>query len=318
MKQKMMSLLLALVVVVTMFGARPVFAQGETPIDLSMDRNGNQISDAVEAEVATLKTLSADQQTAEMKNFFSKLPLSPETLALQEQALQLSNRFSSDKPEEAQAILDELAKVTSQLQEDPVIQKVETDLLQLTGFGIVGDGSTPSLSKVDFRYLNRGDILARKSWWGFVFPWAMLYEHTGNFDGNSKVYESNPDGVKLRSLDEWKSWGQYVGHARNNRVSPATMASAMDWAKNKWGTNGRTAYNYFFWDKIFDGSLYCSQLTWKINKHVGYNLDSNHAGYQLAMVILFGPGVLLITIPAVAPDEVMLSPFVTVIDKGWN
>jgi uncharacterized protein YycO len=288
----------------------------ESTIDLSLDRNNNQISDAVENIVENLQALPETLQREEIENFVAKLPIIPETLALQARAQELSDSLSTAKtPEEAELVFDELAKISSQLQEDPVIAKVESDLIRLTGYGsTVAD---PSLSAVDYTSLRRGDILARKStnkW----FPWCMKYEHTGNFDGNDMVYESNlSDGVNLRALYEWKKPGQYVGHARNKRVSLSTLAEAVDWAKNFYGSDGRTPYNWFlFANKWMNYALYCSQLTWKINLHTGYDLDSNHWEYLLNMALRYGNWVLTIVIPAVAPDEVMLSSHVTIKGEG--
>lgn len=295
--------------------------QFEGPIDLSLDSNNNQISDAVENLVENLQALPVELHSEEIENFVAKLSINPEALALQARAQGLSDSLATTKtPEEAQLAFDELAKISSQLQEDPVIAKVESDLFSLTGYGI--DKNNPSGSPVTFAELRRGDILARRSWFGFAFPWAMLYEHTGNYDGGDLVYESNlfgpAEGVNLRPISQWQSPGQFVGHARNKRVTAGTMASAVEWAKTKYGTNGRTPYNLLFIDKWTDGALYCSQLTWKINKHIGYDLDSNHWQYLLAMAIRWGQWVLAIIIPAVAPDEVMLSPHVNILSRGMT
>jgi len=289
----------------------------EGTIDLSLDRNNNQISDAVEDIVENLQALPEELHKEEIENFVSKLPISPETLALQERARELSDSLSTAKtPEEVQLAIDELAKISSQLQEDPVIAKVESDLASLTG---IGPNANPSASAVDFTTLQKGDILARKSWFGFVFPWAWKYEHTGNYYQNDQVYESNlTDGVNIRPIEEWRRSGQYVGHARNKRVSATKRAQAVDWAKNKYGADGRTPYNLLFIDKWTDAALYCSQLTWKINLHTGYDLDSNNWLYFLNMASRWGPGVLVILIPAVAPDEVMLSPHVDIKGEGWR
>ncbi len=316
MKQKLMNLVLVLMVGVTMIFARPVFAADEPTLDLSIDRNGNQISDAIESEVATLRALPADQQTTEIKNFVAKLPLSADTLALQKRAQELSMSLSTAKPEDAQVILDELAKISSQLDEDPVIKKATSDLLTVTGIGLK-DGTTPSLF-VAFSSLRKGDILGRRSWYGGLFPWAMKYEHLGNYNGNDYVYESNPDGVTLKPLSKWKSWGQYVGLAHDKRVTDTTIANAVEWAKTTYGTNGRTPYNWNFADKQTNASLYCSQLTWKIHSYAGFNLDSNDSYYLFAMSIRFGPWIIPVLISAVAPDEVMLSPHLTVYSEGWN
>ena len=320
MKQKIVNLLLVLMVGATMFSARPAYAQEEPPIDLSLDRNGNQISDAVETEMALLQTLPAEQQSAEIEHFVAKLPYSPETVALQQRAIELSTSLQTAKPEEGPAILDELTKVSAQLGEDPVIKKVGSDILTLTGYGIQDDSTNPSLSQLPVRDLKRGDILARYSLYGTIFPWAMYYEHTGNFDGNGKVYESNLlDGVNLRPLTEWTRCCQAVGLARNKRVSTSRMESAMNAAKDKYGYDGRTPYNWWnFPNKWMDDALYCSQLTWKINKSTGYDLDSNHWQYRLYMALKWSPAVWLITDPAVAPDEVMLSPHVEIKWRGFQ
>ncbi|HLO16534.1 MAG TPA: hypothetical protein VK206_17005 [Anaerolineales bacterium] len=324
MKQKIMNLLLVLMVGVTMFGARPAYAQEEPPIDLSLDRNGNQISDAVETEVTTLQALPADQQRAEIEHFVSKLPISADTLALQERAQELSMSLSTAKPEETQAILEELTKISSELDEDPVIKKVESDLVSLTGYGIQ-DSTTPSPSSAAFNLLQKGDILARQSWFGFLFPWAMKYEHLGNFNGNSQVFETYPDlfglfapGARLHPLSEWQTKGTYIGLGHNKRVNPSQITWAVNWAMGKYGTDGRTPYNWDFANKQTDASLYCSQLTWKIHKMAGYDLDSNAWEYQLYVSIKWGWQVMVITIPAAAPDEVMLSPYINVYSKGWN
>ena len=293
----------------------------EGTIDLSIDQNNNQISDAVEDLVENLQALPQELQSEEIENFVAKLPISPETLALQARAQELSDSLSTAKtPEEAQLAFDELAKISSQLQEDPVIAKVESDLFSLTGYGI--NKNNPSGTPVTFAALRKGDILARRSWFGFAFPWAMLYEHTGNYDGSDLVYESNlfgpAEGVNLRPISQWRSPGQFVGHAQNKRVTAGKMASAVEWAKTKYGTNGRTPYNLLFIDKWTDSALYCAQLTWKINKHLGYDLDSNDWVYLLAMACRFGGWVLAIVYPAVAPDEVMLSSHVTIKGEGWR
>jgi len=286
----------------------------ESTIDLSLDQNNNQISDAVENVVENLQALPEELQRVEIESFVAKLPISPETLALQERAQELSDSLSTAKTqEEAQLVLDELAKITSQLQEDPVIAKVESDLTSLTGIGI---NANPSVSAVNFATLKKGDILARKSD-NQGFLWVMKYEHTGNFDGNGFVYESNlSDGVNLRPLSEWQSHGQYLGHARNKWASSNKMASAVVWAKGKYRDDGTTPYNLNFIDKVTDASLYCSQLTWKINKHAGFNLDSNHWRYLIEMAVRYGLWVLNIIYPAVAPDEVMLSSYVEIKGEG--
>jgi hypothetical protein len=168
--------------------------------------------------------------------------------------------------------------------------------------------------------LKRGHIMLVRS--GFVpwttFVYAMQYTHAGNYDGTNQVYESNSDGVRLKPLSNWQQKNNYVALGFNNKRNTAQVESSLNWAKGKYGTNATTPYNYNFADKTTDSKLYCSQLTWKIHKNIGVDVDSNHVSYLTYVTSKWGsPGLVIATV-AVAPDEIALSKDVTLYSSGWN
>jgi uncharacterized protein YycO len=323
MKHKFTNLLLVVAVVAMLFNAQPVLAGGRGPFDLSVDTDGNNVSDVIEQEVQLLATLPEDQQSAAIQEFVARLPISDYSKALQKRASLLTSRLSTANPKQAQLIIQELAKITAELNTDPVIAKTLVDLQKLTGdisaphSMVAPDDASLVAPAVAFSSLRKGDIMARRSGWLVLWPWAKWYEHTGNYYGNSQVYESNSDGVRLKPLSQWQTRGHYIGLARNKWKSSTTMSNAVNWAYTKYG-NGRTSYNYNFVDKWTDSRLYCSQLSWKINKQAGTDLDSNHWSYHLWASALYGSWILAVIIPAVAPDEVMLDSDVNVYSAGWN
>ncbi len=211
-----------------------------------------------------------------------------------------------------------------------------------------GDGASLAASKnlstawwnrprVSWTNLRRGDIM-------FVnagnkvnnFAYVLEYNHVGTFDGSGRVYESNPnDGVNMRRLATWQQADLYVGLGRNNGKSASEVERALNWAKGRYGDNGRTPYNWFFPNKWTDNALYCSQLIWKIHKYIGIDLDSNDALYAVWFVARWGqfviqiwrhpiPGIIgavtaaAIVIAMVAPDEIARSRHITIYSKGWT
>ncbi len=315
MKRQTINLLLIATILVALVYIQPASAGGAGPVNLSTDQNGNHISDVVENEVKTVQGLPAGQRSQEIQNFASRLPVSQSSIALQHEAQALFEQLKTASPTKAQSILAQYAQVSAQLNADPAIATATGNLQSLMGTGFSASSvSTP----VSFGLLQKGDILAMRSGSTPFWPWAMVYEHTGNFYGNAQVYESNADGVKLKPLSHWQVKGQFIGLARDNKASSTSMAAAVVWAANKYGTNGRTPYNFNFMNKTTNSSLYCSQLTWKINQQAGVNVDSNSATYILWAASKYGSWVVPVITAAVAPDEIMLSPNVTVYSTGYN
>jgi len=156
-----------------------------------------------------------------------------------------------------------------------------------------------------WNYLLTGDVMHINNK-KFFNVYAMYYSHSGTYNGNNTVYESNSDGVRIRPLSSWQQ-GQPValGYTRGKSLSEVT--AALNWAKNKYGTDGSTPYNWNFLNKSTDSSLYCSQLVWKIHQNMGINVDSNHWSYVAYLTAKFGVVGTTFAYSAVAPDEVYLS-----------
>jgi uncharacterized protein YycO len=158
---------------------------------------------------------------------------------------------------------------------------------------------------VPWNYLLTGDVMHINNK-KFFNIYAMYYSHSGTYNGSNTVYESNSDGVRIRPLSSWQQ-GQPValGYTRSKSLSEVT--AALNWAKNKYGTDGRTPYNWNFLNKNTDDALYCSQLVWKIHQYMGLNVDSNHWTYVAYLTAKFGAVGTTFAFAAVAPDEVYLS-----------
>ncbi len=293
-------------------------AQADGPsIDLR-DGNRDGIPDALVIEVNRIAR-SPDKMAA-IADLVNRLPYAPETRALQEKAAQLQARLAKVQDDrEAQQILGELRVLSEQMMADPNYAQTIQGLTAM--FAPQGLREGRGLDSVRWGDLRRGHIMLVRSglWDWFMFIYAMWYSHAGNYDGNNLVYESSTDGVRLKPLSRWQQPGQYIGLGYDNKRTEAQVRSALDWAKDFYGTDGRTPYNYFYPDKWTDSRLYCSQLTWKIHSHLGVNLDSNAWQYQLWIAARWGWwAVYAVSLPAVAPDEVWLDGDVTMYSTGWN
>jgi uncharacterized protein YycO len=316
---KLTSKLFSFVIVITLLLstiATPVFAAPVQPekINLTIDTNGNQVADAIEKEYTLLSDLSPELQAKEIASFVSRLPISPETRKLQDQTAALTAKLKTASASDAVKIIAQISAINKQIEKDPVIAQISQNIETVNGArSVMAPAGGPNLG-----LLQKGDILGRRSGLFVIWPWAMTYEHTGNYDANSLVYESNSDGVKLRSINEWKTRGSFVGVKRHNRVSASDITRAVNWAKTKYGWTGSTRYNYNFVDKWTDSALYCSQLSWKIGKNANIDLDSNNLGYLLWAGSRYGSWIVPFIISAAAPDEVMASDKLNTITTGWN
>lgn len=210
-------------------------------------------------------------------------------------------------------------------------QSVET-ILQLIKF-ITGDQYlTGKLTKTHYVNLKKGDIMLRrtglfgcKQW--MVVPlckyWALVYEHAGlyygYYHGRLSVYESsNEGGVQFKYIETWTKKDLYVGIYRG-RVDAATIAKKFDALVTKYGTNGKTPYNYNLLNKYTDAALYCSQLVWKFYATLGVNVDSDHPLYATWLTLNYGPLLAgYVSKNAVAPDEIGMSANIFRMAAGWN
>jgi hypothetical protein len=172
----------------------------------------------------------------------------------------------------------------------------------------------------DWSQLRRGDLLFIRHVNQPIqaFLWAMRFSHCGNYDGDGWVYEAViGQGVIRRRLDEWKTFEGTIALARNTTSPASEIERALDRAKGQYGSDGRTPYNLWFLDKETEDRLYCSQLSWKIHKAARIDLDSNDGRYLLWMSAKWGSWITrFVGVPAVAPDEVALSPHVRVYSEG--
>jgi hypothetical protein len=283
-------------------------------LNLAVDQNNDSIPDELAAAVDVVA--KADDKEAAIKDLVSRLPYSDETRALQEQAEALHKQLAeTTDPAEAERISGEIEALTKQMEADPnyviAIEALTT---------MFAPEPKVSTQAVDWGRLKRGDILLHRDYSVWA-PYAMKYNHTGNYHGYGLVYESEEHGVLLQSLAEnWQGGNKFTAFAYNNVYGQESsqVINALFRRELQYGENGRTRYNFIFPDKWTDARLYCSQLTWKIHKLTGVDLDSNAWSYQLFIASRFGWGaVLFVTNPAVAPDEIALSPFVTIYHSGW-
>jgi hypothetical protein len=302
-------------------------ASGPT-IDLAVDANADDIPDALAAEVS--KVAASQDKAAAIQDMVSRLPYSAKTRALQKEAEQLQRKLMETKDEKAaQEIMAQLRDLSHQMMADPNYAKTINGLTRLfapknRNVDRSGKEGAVAIESVNWGSLWRGDVMLVRDEEGKLgkfttFLYGMWYTHAGNYDGNSLVYESNSDGVRLKPLSKWQVPGQYIALGYDNKRSAAQAQTALDWAKNKYGTDGRTPYNYWYPDKNTDSRLYCSQLTWKIHNYLGVNMDSNHWQYQNWIAARWSWLIVwTVTDPAVAPDEVGLDSDLTIYSATWN
>jgi len=290
-----------------------------SPIDLERDDDADGIADDFAAALDRIE-LSPDGDAA-IKEFLGRLPYSAHTRELQAEARRLQAQLAQNPHKaEAQAIVAQLQDLADAMWSDPNYSKTMEAMTTM----LIPQSMRPQTMGVNWSQLTRGDVMLVRDPNGFLgwfttFLYAMWYTHSGNYDGNSLVYESNADGVRLKPLSKWQYSGLYVGLARDNKRTVTEVQAALDWAKGVYSTDGQTPYNYFYPDKWTDNALYCSQLCWKIHDHLGVDLDSNHSRYKSWIGAKWGWwAVWAVSNPAVAPDEMALDDDLTTYSRGWN
>ena len=301
------SLIICLIAMVT-----PAHAANDTP-----QPNDPQPSKSIDEQPVTIQpvTLSPAASKALASNDYTTV-----ALAL----------FSAQSPADIDALTPEFERLRPK--SHLASPQSAATLLQLIQF-ITGDQyMAGKLSKTHYDNLKKGDIMLRrtgllgcKQW--IIVPlckyWALVYEHAGlyygNYGGKLRVYESsNEGGVQFKYVDTWKSSNYYVGIHRS-RVDAATIARKFDELVAKYGTNGKTPYNYNLLDKYTDKALYCSQLVWKFYNSVGVNVDSDHPLYAEWLKVNYGPLLAgYVSKNAVAPDEIGMSANIYRMAAGWN
>jgi len=310
------------------------------PIDLLTDQNRDEIPDELHkavqdalkiADAGTPGVLDPEEETAfftAINNIGERLPFQEQTIRRLERMDALTKEIQSAQTEEAQTdLLIEAGELDAQLQDDPNYKLFSEALdkmpeLTPTPEAATLRATTKATGSNGFDQLQRGDVmLIHSGGIGYAFPWAWHFTHAGNYDGSNMVYESVGDGVLAQSIEGWKGKKRYA-FGRSKNKSTESVVQQLNLAKAKYGTDGRTKYNFNFPNKQTDEKLYCSQLVWKIHRGTGVDIDSNSVKWFLKIALKASPalawnpplalaasGVLIGTVlrPAVAPDEIYYS-----------
>ena len=311
-------------------GAQPLgyahAASDVQPFDLSVDKDKDGVPDELSLAVQTVLSAEGNEaQTTALADLYKRLPYSEETRALQDQAGRLQQELeATEDPKQAEQLIEEIRATGERMSQDEqyVTTMKALDTLLKPDESKGGDDQ-PHLMSIPWNQGQAGDVLGQLDLLSFpTYLYAMNVGHTGNCynDGCQQILESLSQGVILRSRtaegSAWQGWGKKILIMRDNQVAQSTIVDKMVARKNR--HVNVTPYNYIFIDKETNDRLYCSQLTWKIHKDAGVNLDSNHPAYYLYITARWGWLIGLATIPAVAPDEVVLSPKLNLIGWGWT
>ena len=163
------------------------------------------------------------------------------------------------------------------------------------------------------------------------FLYAKKWTHAGIYEGVrndfEQVYDANTNiGVRLNPMVSWQDDGTCVALGVTNNRSRAERENALNWAQETYGIDGRTPYNYNLIDKQTDDALYCSQLVWKAQQHIGVDVDSNDVAYRDWLVANYSELIgVWGTISAhagaelaVAPDEIGVDDDISFFSEGTN
>jgi hypothetical protein len=299
----------------------PVGHAQEPAIDVSRDADARGKPEGLAAAVRQVEA-AGDRQAA-IAQFATRLPYSARTRALQKKAERLQHELEmTTNRASSEAIVAQLRSVSDEMLQDPNYRSA------MDGLDRVLPPNRPKTRISGYRPLASADVQAVQStasvewglWPGVVmlmhsqssskpaFLYARYYSHAGTYDRSGSVYEANPDGVRLKPLANWQVPGLDVALGYNRSADAAgvkRVADALQASEAKYGTDGRTPYNYIFPNKWTDSAQYCSQLVWKIQQGAGVDIDSNDWGYQLWIASRWGWwAVSAIAVPAVAPDEI--------------
>jgi hypothetical protein len=296
------------------------------PINLSIDNDRDGVPDELSLAVQTVLSAEGNEaQTTALADLYKRLPYSEETRALQDKAGQLQQELeATEDPKQAEQLIEEIRTLGERMSQDEqyvTTMKALDTLLKLDESK--GGGDQPHLMSIPWSQGRAGDVLGQLDLLSFpTYVYVMNYGHTGNCYNTQcqQILESLAQGVILRSRTHpqsvWQGWGKKIIIMRNNQVTQPTIVAKMEARKNR--HVNVTPYNYNWIDKWTDSKLYCSQLTWKIHKDAGVDLDSNHPAYYIYITARWGWLAGMATGPAVAPDEVVLSPKLNLIGWGWT
>lgn len=328
--------------------AQEAAAPSSDAIDLMTDADDDGVPDALAAEIARFSALAdvpadADAvQAAAMDtafaDFAARLPFSAETRAAQADGASIMRRMSeAASPEETAALEAQLRDIEARMAADPdfvlateairtlfvrqLRAKAEADGAQFitvsvdTGVEASAANATWPDSVGDIMFINSNSSSPN-------FLYAMAFSHIGTFDEDDQIYDSNKgDGVRTQDLSgsNWVEDKSLIAYAYNNQKSANDVQSALQWAKNRYGDDGRTGYNLLMTrDKNDDSNpygsgfrVYCSQLVWKIHQHISSNVDSDHPTIRAFLQAYWGSIGRDVAANGVAPDEIAMDSNIT-------
>ncbi len=341
--KNIVSLFILLGVVIFLGTISNILAEGpdspeETPqyFDYSVDRNQDglpdQLVEAVESLRVQARGRSEGVSTEALDAFAARLPYSAQTREAQVQLAQLGQRLEDeDLDREVYLALEaEMRELEGQMErQDPnyaltlrtlenlAWQKMQEQVQEASDSSA---RSTNALAQViDFDDLQRGDIMfSNGNDFATNFLYAMMWAHVATFDGGRNVYEAQleePAGVRLATYDSWQEQGTRLAFGRNNQRSQREVTAGLEWAKNRWGTDARTPYNLKFWQPLREDALYCSQLVWRIHRHIDTDLSMGGAQSIYATYFKAKWG-LNPTSFVISPDDIALDDQVTLYALG--
>src|SRR5258706_1372987 len=288
--------LLTISIAVGALGAQPLgyaHAAGDVqPFNLSIDENKDGIPDQLALAVKTIgDAKTQEEQDAAIKDFASRLPYSDETRAAQDKVEQLQQQLdATEDPKQAEQLTEQIQALGEEMKQDPgyatTIQALDTI------FKPAELKDDMHLQSIPWNLARRGDILLQIDLLSpMTYIYAMNYNHTGNFYGQSggEIFESVASGVRLSPLSDWQGGLKRVTIARDTAVPQQTVVNAMEYRKGQYMNYGHTPYNFFLFDKETDMAVYCAQLTWKIHMRAGVDLDSQSWIYKLYITTRWGP-----------------------------
>jgi hypothetical protein len=306
-------------------GAQPLgyaHAAGDVqPFDLSIDKDKDGIPDQLALAFKTIgEAKTQAEQDAAIKDFASRLPYSDETRATQAKAEQLQQELSAtEDPKQAEQLTEQLRALGEEMKQDPGYAKTIEALDTLVKPDELKDEM--HTQSIPWNRAQRGDVLLQLDLLSpAAYLYAMNYNHTGNYYGQSgrEIFESVVSGVRLSPLSDWQGGVKFVMIARDSVASQQAVINAMENRKHQFIDLRHTPYNFNLADKWKESEVYCAQLTWKIHKDVGVDLDSQSWVYKVYITARWGTVGWLISGPAVAPDEIRLSPNIYPIGSGWS
>ena len=258
-------------------------------IDLNQDGLPDQLVEAVESLTVQARGHSERTSAEASDNFAARLPYSAQTRQLQAQVEQLGQQLLAEDLdlETYQALEAEMRALEGQMErndsnyaltlrtlENLAWQKMQAQVQEANASA--GRSTNAAAQGINFADLQRGDFMfSNGNDFATNFLYAMMWAHVATFDGGTNVYEAQleePAGVRRADYFSWQVEGTRLAFGRNNQKSQSKVIEGLEWAKNRWGTDARTPYNLKFWQPFREDALYCSQLIWRIHRHIGTDL----------------------------------------------